>query len=98
MRSIRLALAVTTVLSSTARAQRPPLIGGRVAGEIAGGALSMPVGIALGSMAGEKFSRDAPALGGILGAVTGAVVAPVLAVHAIAGPTRADYTATTTGT
>jgi hypothetical protein len=58
----------------------------------------MPGGIALGSMAGEKFTRDAPALGGILGAVTGAVVAPVLAVHAIAGPTRADYHATTAGT
>jgi hypothetical protein len=98
MRTVSLALAVTTVLSSPARAQKPPLIGGRVAGEIAAGALAMPVGIALGSMAGEKFSHDAPPIGAFLGAVAGAIAAPVLAVHAVAGPTRANYASTTVGT
>jgi len=85
-------------MTSALYAQKPPVSGGRIAGEIAAGMLAVPVGFAVGYTIGSGFRPHGESNTGVALGFAGAVLAPPVAVHAVAGPPRGNFGATLGGT
>lgn len=97
MRSFVASFALATVLSlclrETAVAQKRPVSGGRIAGEIAAGFVGVPLGFAAGYTIGSGFRPHGSSNAGVAVGFAGALVGPALGVNWVGngGPSHGNF-------
>ena len=97
--AVTFALAVS-LWSGAAQAQKQSVSNGRIAGEIAAGALGAPIGFAAGYMIGSGFRPHGSSNAGVAGGIAGALVGPATGVNWVGngGPSHGNFGATIGGT
>jgi hypothetical protein len=96
---IRTALVLLATLAALAQAQKQPVSGGRIAGEVALGFVGVPLGFAIGYTIGSGFRPHGSSNTGVALGFAGALVGPALGVSAVGsgGPSRGSFGAAVGG-
>jgi hypothetical protein len=100
MRFSIMAVLAAALFTSTAEAQKRPVSKGRIAGEIAAGALGAPIGFAIGYTIGTGFRPHGSSNSGVAVGFAGALLGPAAAVNWVGngGPSHGNFGATIGGT
>ena len=100
MRVVVLIGMAATVFAGVAQAQKRPVSKGRLAGEVAAGALGIPIGFAVGYTVGSGFRPHGSSTPGVAVGFAGPLAGPATAVNWVGngGPSHGNFGWTIAGT